>query len=71
MDDYIFVFDNTPYTEKQQEFMTISIGLKNKDATQLEVEKQYNKTSPLYAPSDEDSTTDANKNFTEDEVPVK
>ena len=71
MDDYIFVFDNTPYTEKQQEFMTISIGLKNKDATQLEVEKQYNKTSPLYAPSDEDSTTDANLNFTEDEVPVK
>ena len=50
--------------------MTISIGLKNKDATQLEVEKQYNKTSPLYAPSKEDTTTDATKNMTE-EVVVK
>ena len=48
--------------------MTISIGLKNKDATQLEIEKQYNKTSPLYAPSKEDTTTDATKNMTEEVV---
>jgi len=63
MDDYVFVFDNTPYTEKQQDFMTISIGLKNKDATQLAVETQYNKRSPLYAPSKEDTTTDATKSM--------
>lgn len=69
MDDYVFVFDNTPYTEKQQDFMTISIGHKNKDSTQQGVEAQYNSASPLYAPSAEDTTTDAKKSIIE-EAPV-
>jgi hypothetical protein len=64
MDDYLFVFDNTPYTEHMQDYMTISIGLKNQDAVQVGVETQYNKTSPLYAPSKDDTTTDATKNYT-------
>jgi len=69
MDDYVFVFDNTPYTENQQDFMTISIGLKNKDSTQLGVEAQYDSTSSLYAPNAEDTTTDAKKSMIE-EAPV-
>lgn len=46
--------------------MTISIGLKNQDAVQTGVKTQYEKTSPLYAPSKDDTTTDANKKMIED-----
>lgn len=61
MDDYVFVFDNTPYTERNDDFMTISIGLKNKEAVQYAVETQYDETSSHYDPSDEDTTTDASR----------
>lgn len=49
--------------------MTISIGAKNKETTQQGVETQYNSASPLYAPSQEDTTTDANIPMIE-EAPV-
>jgi len=41
--------------------MTISIGLKNQDAVQTGVKTQYEKSSPLYAPSKDDTTTDLTK----------
>ena len=61
MDDYVFVFDNTPYSEQQKDFMTISMGLKNHNTVQMEVQKQYRKTNPSYNPSNDDTTTDATK----------
>jgi hypothetical protein len=38
MNDYIYVFDNTPYTEKMEDYNLVGFGLKNHAAVQSGVE---------------------------------
>ena len=59
MNDYVYVFDNTPYTEQMEDYNLVGLGLKNHGAVQAGVEKQYNKKSSTYAPSPDDTTTKA------------
>jgi hypothetical protein len=59
MNDYVYVFDNTPYTEQMEDYNLVGLALKNHGAVQAGVEQQYNKKSSTYAPSADDTTTKA------------
>lgn len=54
---YVMVLDNTPYDERDENFNTVSFGIKDTSNIRKELNKQYNRDSSLYAPSEYDTTT--------------
>lgn len=55
MQKYLFVFDNTHYDERHENYMTIGVAKKNADTHQGLI-TQYDKSNSGYKPSSEDSS---------------